>query len=772
MGKVVDAVSQLPVTDVVVTAMAPELPEELTVVTDVDGMYRIPSVPPGTYTLLFEMEMYIPLSQKGHTKLGGQALRVDVQLQPEPPGAFGEMLYCGPVVSDGFSASVSTELSDELGFSALARHPLAGRRAMRTLEGLLLLASNMVETRQGSTLVGTSPWENEHLLDGLSTRDAMTGRNALPLSLEFLQNARVFTHGLRAQQGGATGVVVEQTSRSGSNELRGQAFVEWVPGVLAESGHVNTRLGEPSVRRAVLNQGDFGVTLGGPIAKDKLWFFMGVVPAITRVEQAPTEHDDGSRSRIDHREIQALGRLTYLLNHDHNLSLMAVTAPSTSRWQAADSMPEEVDRGTSRVTLHYSGAFFDKRLLLDAHAGWLGQSATTRPTREHRPAEEPGSVCDGSLEDWPLDCDIGEQATHRYQASVQAMYYGEILGLLHVPKMGVSVERVIHRWERGTQVATPLPQTHSGFASAFLQDTWSPLKWLTFNTGLRYDAQSLGGRIHGGDMTSHVLSPRIGVTAASSGQDQLRIFANYARYHGRVLLGLLRPHQSTEGVVTNVRMDPSLTPPATTELVTGVEFAPEFITSASVVYARRARTTGLQLVQDIERGDFVLVNPGRSLGAELPAPRSRHDSVTLEVDRTFHDGWSMLLAYTWSRLRGALVEEQRGVLNRPHVLKLSGSREFNKRDGNWGVSVGVSYVGIAGARVGLPETREPWVHTVDARLAFRYNVARKQAIEFNLDVLNVFDSQDDDSPTSGSEATVLPAYQTPRQVRLGARYAF
>ncbi|AKF87179.1 hypothetical protein MFUL124B02_38925 [Myxococcus fulvus 124B02] len=85
VGKVVDAVSQLPVPDVVVTAMTAELPEENTVVTDMEGTYRIPSVPPGTYTLLFEHELYIPLRQERHTKLEGQALRVDVSVLPEPP---------------------------------------------------------------------------------------------------------------------------------------------------------------------------------------------------------------------------------------------------------------------------------------------------------------------------------------------------------------------------------------------------------------------------------------------------------------------------------------------------------------------------------------------------------------------------------------------------------------------------------------------------------------------------------------------------------------
>ncbi|AKF87181.1 hypothetical protein MFUL124B02_38935 [Myxococcus fulvus 124B02] len=667
---------------------------------------------------------------------------------------------------------MSTELFSELISSVLTQRPAMGRQAMRTLDGFLVLASNMVETRRGHTLLGTEPWENEYLLDGLSTRDAVTGLNALPLSPELLQDATVFTHGIRARYGRATGVVVEQSSASGFNDYSGTAFAEWAPGVLAERGPVKSRAGERPSRHSVFNQGAFGATLRGGLIKDRLWFFMGAVPSLTRVERTPAEQAGGGRSFIDHRQVQAMGRLTYLFNYDHDLSLMAVTAPSTSRWQDVDSTQQEVDRETSRVALDYRGAFFEKKLLVDTHAAWMGQSVTAlRPPREHREDEDPLSTC-GASYDAHLGCAAFDQATNRYQASVAAAYAGDFSGGYHLLRTGVEVERLVHDWERGGKEASSRLQTHSGFASAYLQDTWSPSDWLTFNAGLRYDAQSFGGRIHGGDATSHLLSPRLGVTMASTGWDQLRIFGNYARYHGRVPLGLLRPHRSTERGVTNVRLDSSLTPPSTTEFVTGLEFAADSDTSMSVFHARRMRTTGLVLIQDTERGAPVLVNPGRGLGANLPAPRSRHDSVTLEVDRNVNDNWSMLLAYTWSRLQGATLEEQRGVLNRPHVLKLSGTRGFSHRDWRWGASVGFSYLGIAGAHGEGAEKRGPWLHSVDARLAVRYNVERRQDIELHLDVLNIFDSQADDSLTSSREVAVLPAYQTPRQVRLGARYAF
>ena len=62
-GNVVDASTRAPVADVVVTATSPSLQGEQVVVTDSSGLYRVPQLPPGTYTLRFEKETYRPYSR-------------------------------------------------------------------------------------------------------------------------------------------------------------------------------------------------------------------------------------------------------------------------------------------------------------------------------------------------------------------------------------------------------------------------------------------------------------------------------------------------------------------------------------------------------------------------------------------------------------------------------------------------------------------------------------------------------------------------------------
>ena len=75
-GNVVDAATKAPVADVVVTATSPAMQGEQVVVTDSTGLYRVPQLPPGTYTLRFEKESYRPFARAGIEVAADRTLRV------------------------------------------------------------------------------------------------------------------------------------------------------------------------------------------------------------------------------------------------------------------------------------------------------------------------------------------------------------------------------------------------------------------------------------------------------------------------------------------------------------------------------------------------------------------------------------------------------------------------------------------------------------------------------------------------------------------------
>src|SRR5262249_55103729 len=87
LGTVRDAATRAAVADVVVTATSPSMQGEQVVVTDSTGLYRVPGLPPGTYTLRFEKETYRPYSRTGVDVAAGRFLRLDLELLPETAGA-------------------------------------------------------------------------------------------------------------------------------------------------------------------------------------------------------------------------------------------------------------------------------------------------------------------------------------------------------------------------------------------------------------------------------------------------------------------------------------------------------------------------------------------------------------------------------------------------------------------------------------------------------------------------------------------------------------
>ena len=87
IGTVISAQSRQPVPDVVVTATSPNLQGEQTVVTDAQGNYRIPQLPPGIYTLRFEADAFRPYARSDIQLRLNRTIRVNVELLPSSLGS-------------------------------------------------------------------------------------------------------------------------------------------------------------------------------------------------------------------------------------------------------------------------------------------------------------------------------------------------------------------------------------------------------------------------------------------------------------------------------------------------------------------------------------------------------------------------------------------------------------------------------------------------------------------------------------------------------------
>ena len=421
-GTVVDASSKKPIGDVVVTATSPSLQGEQVAVTDATGLYRLPQLPPGVYTLRFDKESFQPYSRGDISLRLNTTIRLNAELLPEGLQGTMEIVAAPPAVDVG-STRTGVNVDKELMNRLAVVRPGSKGSAGRSFESLAELAPGATSDSYGVSLNGTSSPENGFLVDGLSTNNPALGILGTPLSVEFIQEVQVITGGFMPEFGRATGGVMTAITKSGSNELHGSIFGNLAPGgfegtptrVLREGTSITTN-------QRLWNLGDFGASLGGPIVKDKLWFFAGVAPSFTRralerqlnsfvlgEDGKPVKDANGfSRTEpipdtfrryfADQRSVQYIGKLTYQVSPDHSLTLSAYGTPGSSGGNGRfgynlDSGAVETDNLNGRyealahryasnardVSLKLSSSFLDKKVLLDANVGWHHQTDSTLP---------------------------------------------------------------------------------------------------------------------------------------------------------------------------------------------------------------------------------------------------------------------------------------------------------------------------------------------------------------------------------------------------------
>ncbi len=192
VGKVIDAGSKQALADVVVTATSPSLQGEQTVVSDASGLYRLPQLPPGLYSLRFEHEGSKPLA-RGDVQLRlDHTVRLNVELLPEDMGEDLLVVGAPPTVDVGSSASGVDVDATVLKNLALIR-PGSKGSASRSFESLAELAPGAQEDAYGVSINGGTSPENQFVVDGLSVNDPQVGTIGTPLSVEFVKEVNIIT---------------------------------------------------------------------------------------------------------------------------------------------------------------------------------------------------------------------------------------------------------------------------------------------------------------------------------------------------------------------------------------------------------------------------------------------------------------------------------------------------------------------------------------------------------------------------------------------------
>ena len=281
-GRVTDE-SDAVLPGVTVTASQTETGFTRTVVTDDTGTWVMPNLPTGPYRLEVSLQGFRTYVQTGivlqvdarptiNASLGVGNLEETVSVEAAAPLV--------DVRSAGISAVVDQERIVEL--------PLQGRQ----VTDLILLAGGAVETGRPNSrnfqggvnisVAGGLSFGVAYLLDGAVHNDP---QNSASLPLPFpdaLQEFRVATSGLAAQSGMRSGASVNAVTKSGTNTLRGNAF-EFVRDKRFNAKSPFAAVGPDGTRYDDgLKRNQFGGTVGGPILRDRLFYFAGYQGTVTR----------------------------------------------------------------------------------------------------------------------------------------------------------------------------------------------------------------------------------------------------------------------------------------------------------------------------------------------------------------------------------------------------------------------------------------------------------------------------------------------------------
>ena len=233
------------------------------VITTQDGVYTAPSLAPGDYSIDVELAGFTPVRRDGIRITTGEKARIDFDLRVGGIQEKVTIVGDSPIVR-AETASLGTVVENE----QVQQLPLNGRLfiMLATIAPGVALPPNSVLPR----INGGRPRTNEYLFDGISVLQPEPGQVAYYPIIDAIQEFKIESNSPPAEFGRFNGGVVNLTTKSGGNAFRGTLFEFFRNENLnARNYFQKTNPVKPEYRR---NQ--FGGVLGGPLAKDRTFFFV------------------------------------------------------------------------------------------------------------------------------------------------------------------------------------------------------------------------------------------------------------------------------------------------------------------------------------------------------------------------------------------------------------------------------------------------------------------------------------------------------------------
>ena len=495
---------------ILVTLTSPSIVvKQLTALTNENGVYRFVALLPGTYQVKFELEGMQTSIRKGIRVLVGKTMTID--------GTLNLKTISESIVVEGKANTIDRQAT-----TGVTSMDLEFLKAIPTRDRDVAGFFNMTPGVTGSTAHGSNQMSNAYLVDGVNMGDPATGMNSITIGADIMEEVAVQSGGISAEYGSVQGAVVNIVTKSGGNKFSGTTSFLYNHESLQSDNTKGTDLEDPdnTVKTGEKFKYEPVFTLGGPVIKDKLWFFINL--SMTKSEEYEPNYPALSDIDIpvDHSNVYPYLKLTFQpsQNDKFTFSYNFSKYKSNHRDAAWNRTEDNTYIQTSPkhvFNLHWTKTFGDsfytnlKFAMVDSFMGLKAKGVGM---------EYMNTVT--GINSGPYWRNEDNNYRDRYQVNFDATTYIDDLAGSHELKIGGELQIGKDNWIVKT-ADTPGPPVdgmifggglilgdpnfnmgynfNGGFdretemqnISFFINDTWSVTNNLTLTLGVRYDDQRI-----------------------------------------------------------------------------------------------------------------------------------------------------------------------------------------------------------------------------------------------------------------------------------------
>ncbi|MBD3869000.1 MAG: TonB-dependent receptor, partial [Acidobacteria bacterium] len=368
-----------------VVATSASLIGERGTTTNGKGKFILPLLPTGEYTIKVSMDGYQAIQLTEVTVMLGRSVTANAVLNK------GELLETVVVTSE-FPMIESKSADTTVNFNAkqLDTMPTSARSFRDLAKFVPSITSVDVNTSTGQgagfpSIRGEGQYGDNYLIDGLTVRDPAVKTTGTPLPFDSIDEVQIITDGFSPEFGQALGGTINVITRSGSNEFGGSVAYLY-KGDDTTADFRNTLFANPSAYEDT----DPYVNFGGPVVKDKLWFFASYNRNESLDTFQETEILDSAglvalvlpEGITDYENDTYFGKLTWAINPKNTLSGNYTMREAATSGLGASTSTVEARSGNdiedTRWRVNYQ-SIFSANSVLEVKAGNVDRQSLTTP---------------------------------------------------------------------------------------------------------------------------------------------------------------------------------------------------------------------------------------------------------------------------------------------------------------------------------------------------------------------------------------------------------